>query len=167
MFWKIWISQHFLNKHELCTKMQIFSFSWKLNDVTIIGPTRRSSPEAESQVSHRLLQAQVSSTWLSPAPFTLLWKLSRPQSTELATSTKNFKRWYKSYSSGHRPVLLHTVLCLVAQSCLILCDPMDCSPPGSSDHGDSPGRNTGVGCHARLQDLLLLHCSHIIYHQSH
>ena len=28
---------------------------------------------------------------------------------------------------------------------------MDCSPPGSSVHGDSPGRNTGVGCHAFLQ----------------
>ena len=31
------------------------------------------------------------------------------------------------------------------QSCLTLCDPMDCSPPGSSVHGDSPGKNTGVG----------------------
>ena len=28
---------------------------------------------------------------------------------------------------------------------------MDCSPPGSSVHGDSPGKNTGVGCHALLQ----------------
>ena len=27
------------------------------------------------------------------------------------------------------------MLCLVAQSCLTLCDPMDCSPPGSSVHG--------------------------------
>ena len=27
------------------------------------------------------------------------------------------------------------VLCLVAQSCQTLCDPMDCSPPGSSVHG--------------------------------
>ena len=27
------------------------------------------------------------------------------------------------------------VRCLVAQSCLTLCDPMDCSPPGSSVHG--------------------------------
>ena len=26
-------------------------------------------------------------------------------------------------------------VCLVAQSCLTLCDPMDCSPPGSSVHG--------------------------------
>ena len=26
------------------------------------------------------------------------------------------------------------VLCLVAQSCLTLCDPLDCAPPGSSVH---------------------------------
>ena len=31
-------------------------------------------------------------------------------------------------------------------SCLTLCDPMNCSSPGSSVHGDSPGKNTGVGC---------------------
>ena len=30
---------------------------------------------------------------------------------------------------------------------------MDCSPPGSSFHGDSPGRNTGVICHALLQGI--------------
>ena len=28
---------------------------------------------------------------------------------------------------------------------------MDCSPPSSSVHRDSPGKNTGVGCHALLQ----------------
>ena len=33
------------------------------------------------------------------------------------------------------------------QSCLTLCDPMNCSPPGSSVHGDSPGKNTAVDCH--------------------
>ena len=33
---------------------------------------------------------------------------------------------------------------------LTLCNPMDHSPPGSSVHGDSPGRNTGVGCLALL-----------------
>ena len=48
-------------------------------------------------------------------------------------------------------VLSCCVLCLVSQSCLTLCDPMDYSPPGSSVHGDSPGKNTGVGCHALLQ----------------
>ena len=37
------------------------------------------------------------------------------------------------------------------QSCPILCDPMDCSLPGSSVHVDSPGKNTGVGCYALPQ----------------
>ena len=32
-----------------------------------------------------------------------------------------------------------------------LCNPMDCRLPGSSIHGDSPGKNTGVGCHDLLQ----------------
>ena len=39
------------------------------------------------------------------------------------------------------------------QSCLTLCNPVDCSSPGSSVHGDSPGKNTGVGCHAILQGI--------------
>ena len=30
---------------------------------------------------------------------------------------------------------------------------MDCSPPGCSVHGDYPGKNTGVGCHALLQGI--------------
>ena len=38
------------------------------------------------------------------------------------------------------------MLCLVSQSCLTPCDPLDCSLLGSSFHGDSPGKNTGVGC---------------------
>ena len=43
------------------------------------------------------------------------------------------------------------VLCLVAQSCPTLCNPKDCSPPGSTVQGNSPGKNTGMGCHALLQ----------------
>ena len=41
------------------------------------------------------------------------------------------------------------------QSCAILCDPMDCSLSGSSVHGDSPGKNTGVGCYVLLQGIFL------------
>ena len=68
------------------------------------------------------------------------------------------------------------VLCLVAQSCLILCNPMDCSPSGSSVHGDSPGKNTGVGCCALLlQEIVptegsnpgLPHCKQVLYCLSH
>ena len=38
-------------------------------------------------------------------------------------------------------------VCSVTQSCSTLCDPMDCSLPGSSVHRNFPGKNTGVGCH--------------------
>ena len=66
------------------------------------------------------------------------------------------------------------VVFLVAQLCLTLCNPMDCSPPGSSVHGDSPGKNTGVGCLALLQGIFptqgsspgLSHCRQILYHLS-
>ena len=67
------------------------------------------------------------------------------------------------------------MLCLAAQLCPTLCDPMDCNPPGSSVHGDSPGNSSGVGCHALLQDIFpnqgsnpgLPHCRQILYWLSH
>ena len=37
------------------------------------------------------------------------------------------------------------------QLCLTLCDPIDSSPPGTPSPWDSPGKNTGVGCHFLLQ----------------
>ena len=36
-----------------------------------------------------------------------------------------------------------------------LFDPVNCSLPGSSVHGDSPGKNTGIDCHALLQGIFL------------
>ena len=67
------------------------------------------------------------------------------------------------------------VLCLVAQSSPTLCDPLDCSLLGSSMHGDSPGKNTGVGYYALLQEIFptqglnpgLPHCRWSLYHLSH
>ena len=65
-------------------------------------------------------------------------------------------------------------VCLVAQSCLTLCDPMGCSPPGSSVHGDSPDKDTGVGCYTLLQGIfptqgsnpVLLYRKQILYWRS-
>ena len=59
----------------------------------------------------------------------------------------------------------------VAQSCLTLCNPMDCSPLGSSCQWDLPGKNIGVGCHSLLQGIFLtqgsnldlLHCRQIFF----
>ena len=72
-------------------------------------------------------------------------------------------------------VIHHAYACLVTQLGPTLCDPMDCTPLGSSVHGDSPGKNTGVGCHALLQGIFptqelnpgLPHCRWILYHLSH
>ena len=60
---------------------------------------------------------------------------------------------------------------LVAQSCLTLCDPKDCS----LWLGDSAGKNTGVSCHRLLQETFLTQgsnlglprCRQILYHLSH
>ena len=67
-------------------------------------------------------------------------------------------------------------VCLVAQLCLTLCDPVEVSLPSSSVHGGiSPGKNAGVGCHALLQGIFptqgsnpgLPHCRWIFYCLSH
>ena len=50
----------------------------------------------------------------------------------------------------------------VAQSCPTLGDPVDCSPAGSSVHGDSPGKNTGVGCYALLQGIFPTQGSNLV-----
>ena len=45
----------------------------------------------------------------------------------------NFFLWYTDLSPFLHFILI--VCVLVAQSCLTLCNPMDCSSPGSSVHG--------------------------------
>ena len=67
------------------------------------------------------------------------------------------------------------MLRLVTQLYLTLCCPMDCSPLGSSVHGDSPSKNTGMGFPAFLQGIFptqglnpgLPHCGWTFYHLSH
>ena len=57
-------------------------------------------------------------------------------------------------------------VCLVVQSCPTLWDPMDWSPPSSSVHGDSPGKNTGVGSLSLLQVYIYIPPElqgHVIY----
>ena len=49
------------------------------------------------------------------------------------------------------------------QSCLTLCDHMDYGPPGSSVHGDSPCKDTGMGCHAVLQGMVWTQGSNLCF----
>ena len=63
-------------------------------------------------------------------------------------------------------------LCSALLSCVqLFVTPVDCSPPGSSVHGDFRGKNTGVCCHLLLQRIFpteglnpgLPHCSWILH----
>ena len=91
------------------------------------------------------------------------------------TQIQNVRR--KEFS-GNSDVLLVNMcmcVCLITPPCPTLCDLMGCSLPGSSVHGDSPGKNTGVGCHSFVQgifptresNLRLLPCRQILYCLSH
>ena len=73
-------------------------------------------------------------------------------------------------------VLLYMdVLCCSVVSDSLQPNPIDCRPPGSSVHDDSPGKNTAAGCHALFQGIFptqgsnpdLPHCRRILYHLSH
>ena len=64
---------------------------------------------------------------------------------------------------------------LVIQLCLILCDPIDCSPTRLLCPRDSPGKYTRMGSHSILQGIFpthgsnpgLPHCRQSLYHLSH
>ena len=55
--------------------------------------------------------------------------------TQLSTHTQTH-----IHTHTHKYIRKSEVKVLVAQLCLPLCDPMDCSPPGSSVHGISQAR---------------------------
>ena len=67
------------------------------------------------------------------------------------------------------------VLCLVSQSSPTFTTSMGCTLPGSSVPGKSPGKKTGISCHALLQGIFqtqglnpgLPHCRWILYPLGH
>ena len=57
--------------------------------------------------------------------------------------------------------LIKQFVLVLSHSCLTLCKPMDYSPPGSSVHWDSPGKNTGVRLPCPPPGLS--HCRQILF----
>ena len=103
--------------------------------------------------------------------------MSPPSWISLPPPLFHYSLSYKSKKKETSFLLVRVgaVLCLVAQLCPTPCHPVACSPPGSSVHGDSPGKNTGVSCYALLQGIFptqgknpdLPHWRQILYHLSH
>ena len=96
---------------------------------------------------------QLCSWWEHVRNFLFLWN-EKGTSSSIKKSESDlillsvFWIWWTKWKDGLSPVQ-----CLVTQSSLTFCDSMDCRPPGSSVHGDSPGKNARVGCHALLQGI--------------
>ena len=61
--------------------------------------------------------------------------VDRIQFLMLPSWTSRFLTGKVYWDPAHAQGEVIVCACSVVQSCLTLCDPMDCSPPGSSDHG--------------------------------
>ena len=80
-------------------------------------------------------------------------------------------RWILNQLSYQGSPLRQELCVSVTWLCPTLCDPMDCSLPGSSIHGILQAKNTRVGSHSLLQGIFptqglnpgLLHCRQILY----
>ena len=102
-------------------------------------PSRLSQRPDLSSLSHR-----ANSHWLSIFHVSKMPSHSSPHFS-LPTATRCVRN-SSMYASPLKALVTH--------SCLTFCNPMDCSPPGSSVcPWDSPGENTGVGCHSLLQGI--------------
>ena len=129
----------------LCIKLAVFykdGVKWQsLSCVWLfVNPWTRAWPGFSV---HRILQARILEQVASPSSRGFSWPRDWTWVSHIigrffsiwATEEEAFyqhSQWLKNY-------LCH-VLCLVAQWCQILCDPVDCSPPGSSVHGVSTAR---------------------------
>ena len=92
-------------------------------------------------------------------------------------SSSFFLGWHLSSSRLEQPRgCIEKLKVLVTQSCLTVCDPMDCSPPSSFVHRIFQAKVLRLGCYSLLlqkifptQGLIpdLLHCRQILYHLSH
>ena len=67
--------------------------------------------------------------------------------------TKTFGWFRQKHTKQHFGPDAVAAAAAKSRQCLTLCDHIDRSPPGSCPW-DSPGKNTGVGCHFLLQMLL-------------
>ena len=70
----------------------------------------------------------------------------------ISRATSNNGRTLATHDVQPTFLFLYAVLRLVAQLCLTLCDPMDCSPPGSSVHGF---------LQARILEWVIMPCSRL------
>ena len=133
-------------------------------------------PRRKEQWAHkRLIQT---CWWVSRS---LQWRRGSAVACCRVGGTECSSAWMRPFEGGcHYLHYLHHSLKVkseseVIQSCPTLCSLMDCSLPGSTIHGNFPGRTSGVGCHFLLQGIFptqgsnpgFPHYRQMLYHLSH
>ena len=76
-----------------------------------------------------------------------LVRLATIESLQIINAGKGVEKWEPQHYGEHAAAAAAKSL----QSCLTLCDPIDGQPTRLPCPWDSPGKNTGVGCHFLLQ----------------
>ena len=92
--------------------------------------------------------------WMSPVPLAPVSLLTHMPSGVCDNSIQISKK-HLSQKCVCNSCSLTTNLLLPCSSICMQMSTLMCSLPGSSIHGDSPGKNTGVGCHFLLQGIFL------------
>ena len=86
--------------------------------------------------------------WIKRITFHLLLSFN---AGNLVLDTHIFKTKLYIYIYIYTQTHTYTHVCMISH--FSVCNSMDCSQPGSSVLGDSPDKNTAVGCHALVQGI--------------
>ena len=107
--------------------------------------------------------------WMSPVPLAPVSLLTHMPSGVCDNSIQISKK-HLSQKCVCNSCSLTTNLLLPCSSICMQMSTLMCSLPGSSIHGDSPGKNTGVGCHFLLQGIFPTrdgaHVLHLLHWQA-
>ena len=123
--------------------------------------------DAESPLSHHWSIRRMSMSWSCSAPWKL-WASSLPPPGRGTQSCGHQPTVAPFAWQSNKAISFGAVLCLVAQSCLTLCNPMDYSPPGSSVHSMLQTRVLEwVAMPSSRGSSHLPHCRRILYHLTH
>ena len=82
-----------------------------------------------------ILNTSVKCYWFTNFPDVVFWKMRIWMSDKWLIRTYCLTLIFFIMIKAFSEQLVCVYVCLVAQSCLTLCDPLDCSPPSPSVHG--------------------------------
>ena len=109
----------------------------------------------------RQISYDITYTWNLKKQYKWTYLPKRNRVTDVENELMVTREGREEGTNGETGIDIHKLLYMYPT----LCNPMNGSPPGSSAHGDSPGKNTWVRCHALLsgssqpRDLTQVSCT--------